>query len=358
MRDVRRFLNLNHGAPSGAGVTVALIDGMVEPEHPALDRSKIQICEFLSFKGDPSAHHATHLAGIIVGRAQDPAFDGIAPDACLRVYPASRKPIDQDALAVAIYRAAKDGADIICLATTGAPQHLPQSGARRIDPPWVWSGRSYLENAIEETSSNILCVVAAGNSGPDLGTINCPAALPSVLCVAATDTQRGSASSFSSRGPGYLDQFHGSSPRTLMESNKTTIKLIPKPDICAPGEKIWGPHPRTCTTCPPSQVSVITQPPPPHYIPASGTSQAAAVVTGLAACALERLRLLDAAPSIGTGRLLHRLFLCAAADRKNLPSEAYGNGSPSWPRLAAAIDQFSRDESFRQTILGEEQALL
>jgi subtilisin family serine protease len=60
----------------------------------------------------------------------------------------------------------------------------------------------------------LLVVVAAGNDGPEPGTISSPCTAKNVLCVGASDVD-GELASYSSRGP--------------------TSAMLQKPDIVAPG---------------------------------------------------------------------------------------------------------------------------
>jgi serine protease AprX len=114
----------------------------------------------------------------------------------------------------------------------------------------------------------IVVVVASGNSGPQAGTVMKPADDPLVLTVGAYDDKQNldpaddSMPSWSSRGP--------------------TAAGLTKPDVVAPGRFItavrsFGSHVET--SYPKALVS-------PSYIRGSGTSEATAVVSGLAALLL------------------------------------------------------------------------
>ncbi|MEM2233719.1 MAG: S8 family serine peptidase [Nitrososphaerota archaeon] len=71
------------------------------------------------------------------------------------------------------------------------------------------------------TKNGVIVCVAAGNSGPDPGTINSPGIAESAVTVGAYDPVTGQPSAFSSRGP--------------------TPDGRVKPDVIAPGENVFGP---------------------------------------------------------------------------------------------------------------------
>jgi serine protease AprX len=123
-----------------------------------------------------------------------------------------------------------------------------------------------LDYAVERAwFSGILVVVAAGNRGPDAGTIAKPADDPFVLTVGASVTKSSSdrsadvAAPFSSRGP--------------------TQDGFAKPDLLAPGisiVSIRNPNSTIDQAHPNARVGD-------NYFKGTGTSQAAAVISGVAA---------------------------------------------------------------------------
>jgi len=105
--------------------------------------------------------------------------------------------------------------------------------------------------------NNIIPVIAAGNSGPDPGTINSPGCADSALTVGAYDPFTGLIADFSSRGP-------------------TPWGSI-KPDVIAPGVNIYS---GCLGVLDPVGDGIYN-----HFAVLSGTSMATPHVAGLLACA-------------------------------------------------------------------------
>ena len=115
----------------------------------------------------------------------------------------------------------------------------------------------------------IVVVVAAGNEGPNEGTVSTPGIAPSVITVGAIDDQNtpqrddDRIADFSSRGPTMPDG-------------------LEKPDIVAPGVEIYGPLSPDCTLDTPDMPHVGKE-----YIAISGSSMATPLVSGVAALLLQ-----------------------------------------------------------------------
>jgi subtilisin family serine protease len=225
----------------GDGVVIALIDGGVDVDHPHL-RDQL----WHNPEGGPYLHgknlvdgdgqlshgatgdrHGTHVAGILAGAADEHGRSGVAPGARLMVlrFMDGERGSLADAIQ-AIQWATAHGADVINASWT-TPQPLVS-----------------LRMALVE--SGLPVVVAAGNSGRPLDEVpSYPASwrLPNVISVTAVD-HRGQLASFSATSPDAVD-------------------------VGAPG------------------VAIRSSVPGGGFGTVSGTSQAAPIVTGAVALALQ-----------------------------------------------------------------------
>lgn len=238
---------------TGKGAVVAVIDtgimkvpdlegkviGWQDMDAPGTDQS------------DPMGH-GTEIAGEIAGsgKASNGKVVGAAPDARLVGVRMANAQQAIDGLKWVIANKDRYNIRIVNLSLGAPPQGDPDHD------PWAQA----CEEAIK---AGLIVVCAAGNEGPDQGTVSSPGFDPRVITVGALDDQKTADPSddrmaeFSSRGPG-------------------------KPDILAPGVHVWG------TLAPGSVLDVKELP---HYlkdyIALSGTSMATALVTGVIAAMLE-----------------------------------------------------------------------
>ncbi|MGH9374109.1 MAG: S8 family peptidase [Vicinamibacterales bacterium] len=265
----------------GTGVGVAIVDSGVTRAHDDLGGN--QVVHFVDFvEGRARAHdrygHGTHVAGIIAGNGHDSAGArrGIAPGAHLVVL----KTLDEqgegyisDAIAAMDYAIEQRAAYNIRVINLSVAAGVYES--YRTDPLTLAAARA--------VQAGIVVVTAAGNQGRDAkglvryGGITAPGNAPWVLTVGAAN-HHGTASrtddtmaSFSSLGPSSID-------------------LMPKPDLVAPGvgiESLADSGSTLFTTRPDARLwgTVPTRTEP--YLTLSGTSMAAPVVTGTVALMLE-----------------------------------------------------------------------
>lgn len=174
----------------GSGVTVAVLDtGMYQ--HFDLKNRMKQCKDFTkgpTIKNSCSDGngHGTHVAGVIAADAgtDRKGIYGVAPEVNLFAY----RVCDNngfcwtDDIAVAIRYAADQGANIISMSISGDTES------------------NLIKDAVSyATGKGVLVVAAAGNDGPDYGSIDWPAANPQVVAVGAIDSNKIIAS-FSSRG--------------------------------------------------------------------------------------------------------------------------------------------------------------
>ncbi|MBI4371118.1 MAG: S8 family peptidase [Elusimicrobia bacterium] len=223
------------GAPAawpagrGAGVRVAVIDTGVDCGHPDLRCDPRAGYNVLAPGAAPrdDNRHGTHVAGTIAGRGLGGGVLGVAPEATLLpVKVLNAQGGGQVSWIIAgLDWAARAGADVINL-SLGSPENSPA-----------------LERAVKGAlAAGAAVVCAAGNEGPEAGSVDYPAAYPGVLAVSAAS--RDWIAPFSSRGR--------------------------EVDLIAPG------------------VEILSTVPGGRYGVFSGTSMAAPHVAGLAALAVER----------------------------------------------------------------------
>jgi serine protease AprX len=272
MADVRRIIRAdvaNQQGYTGKGVGVALIDTGVAPV-PGLTSGNIVNGPDLSLESQVAnlAHrdtygHGTHMAGIIAGRdnTSGTGFRGIAPDAKLT------------SIKVGMANGAVDITQVLA-AIDWVVAHRNDDPANPIRIINLSYGTdSTLPNAANALSAavqnarraGILVVVAAGNTG---NAMTSPAYDPFVLTVGGTDPY----------GTTYYgdDVIADFSSRTGIEGRSV--------DLYAPGRSIVSlrdPGAYVDVTYPTARVGD-------RFFKGSGTSQAAAVVTGAAAVYLQK----------------------------------------------------------------------
>jgi serine protease AprX len=261
---------------TGRGVGVALIDTGVS-EVPGLDTGNVWHGPDLSFDSqDPElVHrdaygHGTHLASIIAGRDQagspgsylDPArFNGIAPDATLV------------SLKVGAYDGAVDVTQVIA-AIDWAVEHRNDPGLNIRVINLSYGTASLQDTAIDPLAfavenawkKGVVVVAAGGNDGSTNYSLATPARDPYVLAVGADDT-RGTVDTRDDEVPGWGTR--GTNQRHV--------------DVVAPGVSVLGlrvPNGYADERNPSARVGS-------RFAKASGTSQAAAVVSGQVALLLQ-----------------------------------------------------------------------
>lgn len=172
----------------GDGINVAVLDTGVYREHPDLVDRIAQCKDFtkgLSVKDscDDRNGHGTHVAGTIAadGGSDGIGIYGVAPQANIFAYKVcGGGGCWTDDIAAAIYYAGSHGAEIISMSLGGD------------------SESSLIRDAMER-NTHILIVAAAGNDGPDDGSIDYPGANVIAIAVGAIDVNE-AVPDWSSRG--------------------------------------------------------------------------------------------------------------------------------------------------------------
>jgi subtilisin family serine protease len=224
-----------HVIARGRGVKVAVIDSGIDRSHPALAGAISRSFNAAGNRGKEIGSHGTAIAGIL--KAQG-LLKGVAPAAKL--------------LAVRAFFSNGAGGEeqsstaIIMRALDWAVRHE----ARIVNMSFAGPHDAAVEEAVTAARKRgVILIAAAGNGGPDAAPAF-PAAYQDVIAVTATDTQ---------------DRLYGKANRG------------PYIDVAAPG------------------VDIFVVAPARAYRHSSGTSLAAAHVSGIVALLLERDLSLDGA---------------------------------------------------------------
>ena len=264
---------------SGAGVDVAVIDSGVVPVNGLTAPGKVVHGPDLSFESgqDEVRHldtygHGTHMAGIIAGRddaVPSPVtegghdrFVGIAPDArvvSLKVADsAGATDVSQVIAAIdwVVQHGRRDGLNIRVLNLSFGTDGVQDA---RLDP---------LAHAVQQAwHRGVVVVVSAGNEGYGDGRMNNPAYDPYVIAVGGSDG-RGTVA------PG----------DDVVAAWSSRGDAARRPDLVAPGQSVVSlrdPGSRIDVDHPAGRVGE-------RFFRGSGTSQAAAVVSGAAALLLQQ----------------------------------------------------------------------
>ena len=292
-------------ALDGAGVGVALLDsGAVELGGLGRPGSLVRGPDFSSegddrdLAGLDTFGHGTHLAGVIAGHDPLNGFEGIAPGA--RV--------------VSVKVAGADGVTSLEQVLAGmnwVRDRREALGIRVLNLSLGTTGesdyrRDFLAWASEQLWRDGIAVVAsAGNEGAGTHVLDMPAADPYVIAVGATDTKT---------TPDPADD------RVADFSNRSVVR---GPDVVAPGTGVVSlrvPGSTLDEEYPGARVGEA-------FFRGSGTSQSAAVVSGIAA------RLLGQRPGLSNDQL-KALLRAGAVDLADPPS-ADGAGRVDLARSAA-----------------------
>jgi hypothetical protein len=249
-----------HAIARGTGVKVAVIDSGIDGDHPALDGRVAARFDAAGGQGPAVGAHGTAIAGILAAKG---LLVGVAPAA--------------EVLGVrAFFQGDGGGAEVSStVILLRALDWAVGQGARVVNMSFAGPRDAAIQAAVAAARPRgAILVAAAGNGGPDAAPAY-PAAYPEVIAVTATDAQ---------------DNLYGDANRGAYI------------DVAAPG------------------VDIFVVAPNRGYRHSSGTSLAAAHVSGLVALLLERESELQSEAVAGA---LER----AAADLGPPgPDEAFGAG--------------------------------
>jgi serine protease AprX len=295
--------------PDGSGIDVAIVDSGVVPVGSLAQPGRVVYGpDFSSERDDRDLRnldtfgHGTHLAGLIAGRDPITGFAGAAPGARL----------------VSLKIAGANG-ETSLLRVLGALDWVrrnhdaPGYNIRVVNLSLGVAGNDYrsdvLAYAVEQLwNEGIVVVAAAGNNGVDAHTLDMPADDPFVIAAGASDTK---------------NTVNPADDRVADFSSRSRTSRVP--DLVAPGTSIVSlrvPGSTLDTEFPGARKG--------DFFRGSGTSQAAAVTSGIAA------RLLSARPWLDPDQLKSAL-VAGAVDLVD-PRWADGAGRVDLRRsLAAAV---------------------
>lgn len=239
----------------GRGIRVGILDTGIDANHPALQGKVLAFRDFIGRGTSPydDHGHGTHVAGTIAGSPVNGETIGVAPGASLIVGKVFSEYGGSDSKQLLSSMqwiadpdgnpATNDGAQVVSNSWTADDEFKNGDPA---DQPFCQAVDNWVR-------LGIVPIFAAGNDGPNRGSVGMPGACPNAIAVGATDSAD-SIASFSSRGPGIW--------KTQMTN---------KPDIVAPG------------------VDVESAQPGGGLVSKSGTSMAAPHVAGAVALLLQHL---------------------------------------------------------------------
>ncbi|MET0419352.1 MAG: S8 family serine peptidase [Actinoplanes sp.] len=235
-----------HKITKGAGVVVAVVDTGVEASHPDL-RGQVLAGHATNAAAAPDGRrdddkvkgHGTSMAGIVAGRGGGSMHElGIAPTAKILPVSMTARFNDQDVV-LGVRWAADNGADVI---------NLSLGSANDVAGPDLVDAINYA------LSKDAVVVASAGNVEQGDREVGSPANIPGVIAVTGFD-KRGGFFAGSVQGP-------------------ETVVAGPMESIIAPAPKAVSPN---------------------GYSVASGTSSAAAIISGVVALIRSKYPNLDAA---------------------------------------------------------------
>ena len=281
MHSTTRLIGANAywaGGFTGSGVDVAIIDSGVSPVRGLDEAGKIIRGPDISFESQaPNLRyldtfgHGTFMAGLIAGR--DPGAP-VNPGQALRGYSGVAPGARVVSVKVADARGATDISQVIA-AIDWVVQHRRDAGLniRVLNLSFgTYGAQPYALDPLAFAAevawhSGVFVVVSAGNNAPESGRLMNPAMDPFVMAVGAADP-------------------NGTVPTSddVLLSSSARGDGIRNPDLVAPGRSLQGlrvPGSFIDITFPAARITD-------RFFRGSGTSQAAAIVSGAAALVIQQ----------------------------------------------------------------------
>jgi serine protease AprX len=253
---------------TGSGVGICVVDTGVDPNHEQIAGRTVTFKDFIGSSSTPydDHGHGTHVmsiaAGDGTGSAAAAAHNGVAPAATLyaaKALDSSGSGSDSGIVSAVQWCAGQSGVRVISMSLGG-------------DAPS--DGNDALSQAVDAAvDAGKVVVVAAGNSGDDLGTVPSPGAARKAITVGAASDHSAAA------GAPYADAGITLAP---FSSRGPTVDGRTKPDVVGPGVTVEAAQAGTTS----------------GYVTFSGTSMATPYVAGVVALGLQ------AAPSSTPAQVL------------------------------------------------------
>jgi serine protease AprX len=243
----------------GQGQRIVIIDSGIHP-HPDLKDKVVEWVDFSKAKKKKPLDeygHGTHVAGIAAGSGvkSNGEISGIAPEAEL-----VGLRITTVAEAIKALQWCVENKDALNLKVVNMSLGEVARRGHKFDP-WALAVQ-------KATEAGLVVCVAAGNEGPNPGSISTPGIYPGAITVGAYD----------SKGTSNADD------DTVWKNSSQgpTIDGVTKPDVLAPGVAIFAPL---------APGAALDNAALPHrdndYFAISGTSQATPMIAGLASILLQ-----------------------------------------------------------------------
>ena len=270
------------GAATGNGELVVVLDSGVDPAHPDLLGRVTRHKDYTGRGNKDEFGHGTHMAGIIGGKHA--TYDGVAPDAEIwsyRILDHSGASVSRASISKAVQDAASD------VTAQRGNQTFVINCSFEVPISYANGPDDFEEfcDAFDAAANHAVVIAAAGNKGPEPAFITAPAGGSRVIAVGASVSRPAGnldvVSFFSSRGPATHNR---DKPDVVAPGGFTMPQGLAHADVSIVSARVAN------STLDLQATDDRPWPVDQDHYGLSGTSQAAAMVSGLAALLLEEGR--------------------------------------------------------------------
>ncbi len=268
--------HVNHLGYTGEGITVAVADTGINPDHLDFQDRVIGGYHWEGDTWEDDHGHGSHVTGSIAGNTYNgtgTTLDQFGSIEELGSYYAAQGPsYESELFAQKIFDSSGnwigpgDYFDILQKASENSEAYIHSNSWGDDDNPgeYLKSSQDYDEGVRDsdrdsEENRPMVIVVAAGNEGDDYNTIGAPATAKNVIAVGSTENF------MPDHGRNNPDMVSSFSSRGWTDDNRV------KPDLVAPGEAVYSTGHDSDT----------------HYYASQGTSMSAPAVSGAASIVVE-----------------------------------------------------------------------